>query len=268
MDDVVIIAAAGWKGTGREIGLAECPAPFLPLGDGTSALSRLSKQFYRLDYNVFIAVGALGYPFKAYQPRGGYRTQAYADRSIDSILEEIGVQPNDSPWMPERHAYAATLGEIVIMPDPGWSNQHDSFCEAMDYLGDNWERLVLICGDTIFSTTFLIDVFKTLPWPCQFGMHYNHAIFLLDKVGGATYRSYTEGHRKRARNLAGWPTATKLYPDGGIGTGRLGILGVEHCGWHSRKWRHLRDWRHLWFDIDHPNGYQEAMEGIKKGMWR
>lgn len=268
MDDVAIIAAAGWKGVGREVGLAECPASFLPLGNGTSTLSRLSKQFHRLGYDVLIAVGALGYPFKAYQPRDEYLVQHAAGRSIESILEEIGVHPEDSPWTLERHAYAATLGEIVTMPDPGWSNMHDSFCRVMDYLGDNWQRLVLVCGDTVFSTPFLRDVFTFLNWPCQFGMHYNHAIFLLDTAGGAIYRNYTEDHRKRARSLADWATATNLYPDGGVGTGRLGILGIKHCGWHSQKWRHLRDWRRFWIDIDHPNGYQEAIEGIKKGMWR
>ena len=267
MDDIAIIAAAGWKGAGRGGKLVKSPVPFWPLGKGTTPLSRLSGQLKSLGFRVMIVVGALGYPFKDYQPRGGDHVRYDAGVSVNSILEEIGIQLDDSPWTPERHAYAATLGKIVVTPDPGWSNQHNSFCEAMDCIDSDYHHLVLVCGDTIFSPSFLGEVFNNLPWPSQFGMHPNHAIFLLDKGGAEIYRRYAEGHRKRPCRAEDWPAYAALQPDGGRGTGLLEKLGIKHGGWHSPKWKHLQDWSPFWLDIDHLVSYQEIIDRIAAGNW-
>jgi len=263
MDKVAIIAAAGWKGV--DGALVECPVPFLPLVDGTAPLERLSKQLSALSFYTYVAVGPLGYPYRSYQPRGVYFTDDAKD--YISSLRNRGVDPDGSPWTEDRHTRAASCGELLIMPDPGWANQHDTFCRAMDSIDRSWDLLLLICGDTLFSTEFLKDVME-LSIPFQFDMCSNHAIFVLDKSGAQAYRAYAEWHRKRAKVPKDWVARTTAYPDGSIGQGSLSKLGIRQYGWHSPKWKPLMDKvERLWLDIDIPANYRNANERIGEGWY-
>jgi len=264
MDKVAVIAAAGWKGIDGP--LVECPIPFLSLDDGTTTLGRVSKQLRHLGFYTYVAVGPLGYPYHAYQPRGGYFTNEQV-KNLLQVLKGRGVDPVASPWTEERHAYAAEYGELLIMPDPGWGNQHNTFCEAIDNIKKSWDRLLLVHGDTLFSSQLLREVLE-LSAPFQFDMCPNHAIFLLDEAGAQIYRTYAEDYRKRATRPEDWVSRTRLAPDGAVGLAELACRGISQYGWSHPKWKHVKDDNaHLWLDIDIAPNYSDANERIKKGYY-
>jgi hypothetical protein len=226
--------------------------------------SRLSGQLRKFGFRVFLAVGRLGYPFEEYQIRWSVDERGY-NVSNEEALEQMNLSPTDSPWTQERHAQAAQWGELIFAPDPGWGNQHDTFCMAIDEIGGRWERLALACGDTIFSEPLMDDVMGKLPWPCQFQMHPCHSIFLLDKMRIGVYRDYADKYRRRPERYLSWKEVIRRYPDGDLGTGVLKRSGIRHCGWHDWPWQNVKDTNALWYDVDSPSKYAIAKDKIQKG---
>jgi hypothetical protein len=267
MRKVAILACAGWKGVGRGTEFVHLPAPFLPLGDGTTCASRLSVQFQALGYEVALTAGPLGYPFKAYQPRHVFRTsKEYAGRSGEDIARVIGVDPEDSPCTEALHDDIRKLGHLVITKSPGWTSKHDSFCEVLDRIGGEYERAVLTEGDTLYAMSFLKEVLETMPWPSQFALCPLHGLFMLDRVGMAIYRHDAEEHRDRPETSRNWGLRVSRYPDGGEGAGRLIRCGIAHYGWHTPPWDRVSQ-DPLWVDIDHPGGYTKAKRRIAEGWY-
>jgi len=251
---VAIIAAAGWKAIGRNVGLQHIPGPFLPLGDGTTIVSRLAGQLGNLGFEVFIAIGALGYPFGSYQLRWGSDERGYNTPSEEG-LRSIGLSPADSPWTSEIYKQASQWGKLISVPDPGWGNQHDTFCIGLDEISGQWERVLLVCGDTLFDDSFIADITTLLPWPCQFQMHPCHSVFLLDRGHVGAYRSRAQNYRRRPESYWDWKQMIARYPDGQIGTGLLEYDRIKHYGWHNWPGGKIEDSSKLWIDIDASSKY-------------
>ena len=247
------------------MGLVNTPAPFFPLDDNTTPASRLCGQSRAFGFEPVIGMAKIGYPYRAHQPRDGYFQRLDTGESIESILAEIGVDPDDSPWTEERRAYAASLGQVVEVSNPGWRDVHDTFCTVMDTL-PAFELLFMVQGDTLLSSTFL-KWFMTQEPPCQFVLCPNHAVFLLNPKGVEIYRQYTDSHRDRAKTPDKWVATTQAYPDGPEGTGYLQQVGLASLGWNHTEWRY-KNTDCLWFDIDHGLGYRQAVERIKKGWYQ
>ena len=258
---VAVIAAAGWKAIGRNVGLQHIPGSFLPLGNGTTAASRLAGQLRDLDFEVFIAVGKLGYPFGSYQLRWSGDEKGYNIPSEEG-LGSIGLSPTDSPWTSELYRRASQWGKLISVPDPGWGNQHDTFCVGLDEIGGQWEKVLLVCGDTLFSNSLIADITTLLPWPCQFQMHPCHSVFLLDREHAGAYRSRAQNYRRRPENYWDWRQTVARYPDGQIGTGLLEYDRIKHCGWHNWPGGKVEDYSKLWIDLDGPSKYNRVIEWV------
>lgn len=211
-----IIAAAGWKGAGREEELAGCPECFLPLGNGTTSLSRLSAQLTNLDFDIYIAIGELGYPFGKYMWRYQKVPDGEGARSVDVFLEQMGLSPSDSPWTQERLDYAAQLGTVIQISNPGRGNSHDTFCIVLDMIGEeSWDDILMVQGDMVLPEKFLAQIVD-LPKPCQYQLCPNHSIFLLDKKGSTFYRGFCERPHMRegCDLLRDWKVICSQYPNG------------------------------------------------------
>jgi len=265
MAKVAILACAGWKGAAHGTPHAHLPAPFLPLGDGTTCASRLAAQFRRFGYDVALTAGPVGYPFKAYQPRHEFRTQPeYRGMSPADIASLLGVDPDAAPWTDALHRYIRKLGRLIVTEAPGWTSKHDSFCTALDQLVE-YDRCVMTCGDTLYRSDFLARVLRQSPWPCQFSICPFHAIFMLDERGKAIYRGDAQNHRWRETNPRSWDVRMNKYPDAGEGSGRLARAGIPHHGWHTLPW--VGQETCLWMDIDGPGDYETAQERIAQGYY-
>ena len=265
MKQAVIIACAGWKGAGRGTEFVHLPAPFLPLGDGTTAASRLSAQFRAMGYDVALTAGPLGYKFKAYQPRHEFRTSPqYREKSSIEVAKIIGVNPGGTPWTEALHRYIRELGMLIVQPDPGWTTKHDSFCVALGQIGQSHDRVVLARGDKVYNTAFLHRMLEILPWPCQFSLDVYLSFFLLDRRGISIYLNDAQAHRERSRAKQNWGQEMAKQPDGTEGTGRLARAGITHCGWHTPPWDEIqRDG--VWLDVDRPASYAETKRRIAGG---
>lgn len=238
--------------------LAHIPVTFLPLNDEMTLLSKLSEQLQGLDFTVFVCVGPLGYPFGAYQPRVQAKPLPRGDlKPIEVILREMSLDPESSPWTREIHDHAQQYGTVLPMDDPGWCNQHDTFCQGIDRIGGGWDQVLLVCGDTIFSTGLLRGITE-LPPPCQYQMCHAHSVFLLDRHGRGIYRSYAQGCRKRWVNFRVREAAIAKYPDGRVGTNRLMKLNIEHFGVHNGP-------QGTWRDVDGPGSYEDARAMVNSG---
>ena len=267
MRQVAIIACARWKGEGYGTEFVHLPAPFLPLGDGSTCASRLSAQLRALGYDVALTVGPLGYPFRAYQPRHGFcLSPQYADESGGGYARAIGVDPDDTPWTDAMHRYARKLGTLVAVGDPGWKTKHASYSEALERIGSAYERFVLVRGDKLYDARFLQRLLETLPWSCQFSFDVYHSLFLLDWIGASCYHREAQGHLQRSTSKSeeNWGLQMSRQPDGGEGTGRLGRAGITHYSWHTPPWNQVER-QGLWFDVDEPRGYAEAKRQIARG---
>ena len=267
MNQIAIIACAGWKGAGRGTEFVHLPAPFLPLEDGSTCASYLSERFREMDYDVVLTAGPLGYPFKACQPRHEFRTASrYAGMSGAEIARIIGVDPEGTPWTDELHRYIRTLGTLIVQPSPGWMSKHDSYCVALDAIARDYDRVVLVRGDKLYDARFLSQVMDTMPWPCQFSLEVYHSIFMLDRNGVAIYRRDAQAHRERSRAKQNWGQEMAKQPDGGEGTGRLDRAGIPHYGFHTPPWNEW-DRSEVWEDMDHPPGYAKAKNKIAEGWY-
>jgi hypothetical protein len=117
--------------------------------------------------------------------------------------------------------------------------------------------VMLVCGDTIFSTP-LLEGIAGLPPPCQYQMCRAHSVFLLSQDGVRTYRDYAQNHRRRWKDFMVRPGIIRGYPDGGLGTHRLKRLHITHYGPHNGPIG-------AWYDIDGPGSYEEARVMIADG---
>lgn len=216
MSGKAIIATAGWKGSGRMHGLAGCPECFLPLRDGTTSASRLSRQLSQLGLEIYIAVGELGYPFGKYMWRGQWAPEGEEALPIDLFLYMMDLSPKDSPWTQDLLDYASEIGNVIQVPDPGRGNSHNSFCVALDEIGEeNWDDIVLVQGDMVLPDTFFEQIIE-FPRPCQYQMCPNHSVFLLDAEGTAFYRAVCEQPHMRegCALLRDWRKISRQYPNG------------------------------------------------------
>jgi len=198
-----IIAAAGWKAAGADIGLPGCPEPFLPLGDGTTTLSRTAQAFSDNECEIYTAIAGRDYPYSR-----------YIRWSEQKFLPKFGhdFDWSATPWTPERYAYAAQFGAVLEMPDPGgWSTSLDTFCQSMDMIGaDNWDGLILACGDMLVHREVL-DFIAGLPVPFVFSLTAFHAYFGLDADGARCFRDYAEPYR-RFRSQDAWRNEKNWAP--------------------------------------------------------
>lgn len=248
-----MIAAAGWKGVGYQERLADCPATILPLGDGTTILSRLVAQLR--GFEIFIAVGKLESTADSYPVRRIHFEHPKPE-SLEARLERLGVSSKMKPWTPERHEYIRRLGTIIPVEAGGFSC-HNTFCLVMDYIGYDWDRTLLIQGDNLFSTEYITKIVEESPWPCQYQMHPAHSIFLLDRVAARVYREYAEAYRIHVGD-----SPEKFgQPDERAGTVRLAELGIPHWGPHRDQI--TSEWFHdNWLDVDDIEDYANAKRRV------
>jgi hypothetical protein len=183
-----IISAAGWKGAGIGTGLAGCPEPFLPLGDGTTTLSRTATILADNGYDVSIAIGRRGYPFCHYV--------RWTNTPTPPIFDD-GFPWDASPWTTVRHNYAAKLGDVLEMPDPGgWTTSLDTLCESMDMLDEGeWDGLILTCGDMLIPHKCM-NFILSLKKPFVFSFTAFHVVFGLDADGARIFRECAEPFRR------------------------------------------------------------------------
>lgn len=271
MNKIAIIAAAGWKGGGWGMDdrvkecpdvfrpLTSCPEPLLPLGDGTTPVSRLVKQLKHHGFKIVIGAGE---PGCTYQSFAMFCPGCEIHPRLKVELSRFGQSLDMSPWTPERIAYLRTLGTVHLMPNPGVGNCHDTYCHVIDTGLASWNRLLLLHGDTLFIDKFLDDIFA-LSWPCQFSMHPVHTMFLLTPEILSAYRNFAEQHR------AGWETYREKqvmamrWPGGIKGARVLATkLGLPA---HSMGTIGRQNVEIEWLDIDDPSKYIEARRRIAAG---
>ena len=174
-------------------------------------------------------MGKMGYPFSKY-------IRWSATKHLPQFDEHFPW--DESPWTQGRYDYAATLGEVVEMSDPGgWSTSLDTFCEAMDIIGrNNWEHLFLTCGDMIIPRRcfeYILDCGA----PFVFSFTAYHTCFGLDGPGADFFREYTEPYR-RFKDEDSWLHDKALSPNY-QGVEALKKAGFEHvqldtappCAW-------------------------------------
>ena len=240
----VIIAAAGWKGAGYKDGLAGCPESFLPLG-GATILSRTACIFAENGFKVYIAVGPLSYPYRKYV------------RWVSSLHAPVLPEDfpwDDSPWTQERLDYAATLGTIITVPDPGgWSTSLDTLCVGMDALGpDKWDGLLLACGDMVVPRICL-EYMLALEKPFSLSFTAFHSYFFMDKSDAEFFRAYAEPFR-RFKDEKSWRYDKDKSP------GHLGSADLREAGFTIHSHSILPSTR--WTDVDTMQTYHGAYEVI------
>lgn len=255
MNKVAIIAAAGWKGGGAGTEYVGYPEPLLPLGNGETIISRLAKQLGRFGFQVIIGAGMPGCTFQSF---ARFCPGCEIGEQLEYELKMHGFALDDSPWTWDYISYLQELGGVALMPDPGVGNCHDTYCRIIDSALPEWNRLLMLHGDMMFTDAFLHDVFA-LPWPCQFSMHPVHTMFLLTPEALPIYRAFAEAHR------AGWTTYKEKqvmamdWPGGIHGARKLNLplysmIGVGRDNVEIE-----------WLDVDDPPKYTEARRRIASG---
>jgi len=232
---IAIITAAGWKGAGRERGLPEVPECFLPLGDGTTTLSRMATGLSSLGFSVHIAVAPLGYPFSAYWPK--------------FMLDDLP----ESPWTQEILDYAGGLGTLIEIENPGRSGSHDTICKAMGMIPDNWERLFIARGDMLLQKGGLQKIVSR-KWPAQHQLCPNHSFFMFDKKTATIYLEYMKQFTGEWSTRAEWWGNGKhqYWPDGHPqGTQAMKERGLP-VHWSDNPVM-------KWADVDSPATYTNAI---------
>jgi len=243
MKKVAFISAAGWKRSGDEHGLADCPEPLLPLGDGTTSLYRTARVLSALDFDVYIAMAPIGYRFD----------QHWAMFTEDQPLLE------GSPWTQERVDYVSKLGTVIHVPNPGRTcGAHSTFCEMMEVVTD-WDHLFLARGDMVYSEGHLARIITTLPWPSQYQVAPTHGWLLLDKSIEAAYLSQVAPfHHTTWESRKIWSTTTYQLPDGyPQGTHKFGLKVFNNQNGPVGQW----------LDIDNVKTYKQALAGVADGTF-
>ena len=244
-----IISAAGWKGSGIDVGLAGCPESFLPLGNGSTPLSRTAGMLSDAGYTVYIAMGKRGYPYSR-----------YIRWTLTSFLPEFSddFPWNGSPWTQERYDYASEIAEVIEVRDPGgWSTSLDTLCEAMDAIGkEKWENLFLACGDMVMpEPCFKYILSQEIPFIFSFTAY--HVYFGMDLPGAEFFRKYTEPYR-RFRDADAWLHEKALSPNY-QGVDVLKEKGFQHVQLSTAP-------PCKWVDVDTHKTYQKARRLIAEGF--
>ena len=261
MKKIAVIAAAGWKGggSGAEVEFADCPEPLLPLGNEETIVSRLAKQLESFGFEITIGAGEPGCTFKSFEK---FCPGCVIGEKLAGELAEKGLSLGDSPWTEERIDYLRELGNVVLMPNPGIGNCHDTYCRIIDTALGSWDQLLLLHGDMLFTDKFLTDIFA-LPWPCQFSMHPVHTMFLLTPGALPIYRQFAQGHR------TGWDTFKEKqimamsWPGGQLGAHKLATeLGLPAYSMEDIGRPNIEI---EWLDVDELGKYVEALRRIKTG---
>lgn len=189
---IAIVAAAGWKGAGHTLNLADRPEALLPLGDDTTIISRLVGQLKKLGFLSIVGVGRPGclYPRVAAYFSGGNPRQ---ERFIPENVAQMGRVV--SPWTWDDIQYISGFAIPFIVPVPERGNRHDFTCNVLDAIGyGNWDKLLLIPGDFVLTSALLKDI-VSYPAPCQVEMPAEgHIALLLDQNGARTYYEVIETH--------------------------------------------------------------------------
>jgi len=169
--ELIIIAAAGWKGSGRNAKapqgpdicypLANCPEPFLPIGNGETVLSRLVRQFSDLGFQDF-AIG---------------------------IAEPEYQVANITPWTDELAKYAAQFGEVITIPDLHHHTSWHTTATVFEKCRQGYDAALILFGDYVFSNKFARLV-AAMPRPSEILMHQPNkgsTMFWLDTVIGDVF---------------------------------------------------------------------------------
>jgi len=256
MANVALIAGAGWKGAACRISivppktpefllpLITCPELLLPLGDGSTVLSRLAGQLQDRGFSLFISVGGPGCLFPtAARHYGGHRT----------LITKEAVRAGQvvSPWTEERIRYVQQFGCVVRQPNPDIGNCHTSFCSLIDAAGKGWDRWLLLCGDMVISNKLLDE---TLSYPSSCWFRLKDQILWLDSDGLKDYSSVACADSKTTSYDAGMAAKARikaLYKS--WRSGAILFLDESELG-HGTEC----------VEIDHTYMYPEALDWISK----
>ena len=201
MVKIAILAAAGWKAAGHGfegqlsdvpkicLPLETCPESLLPLGGGNTVLSRLIRQLRAHDFSPILAVvGQPGCLFPTIRDRPGTAHHTTEEQA------QIGV--TQTPWTHERLDYVASLAIPILSPDPNKANYEDSYARALDTIGWDWDRVLMMHSDTVISDDLLADALRQkASWFLQ--LHPYHNLIYLKRDCARAYRPLQEGHRSQ-----------------------------------------------------------------------
>ncbi len=262
MDKVAIIAAAGWKGAGVERGLPHCPESFLPLGDGTTPLSRSAVMLTHHGFDVYIVLAKRGYPYNKYWRHSIFGS--YFDELSPPKKGPDGFSMDDSPWTQTQYDYASQLGTVIEVPNPGRVSSNETLYFAINTLEDQYEQLFLGRGDMLLSFNFFKKIMTELSWPSMYAFKPGHACFLLDRKSAAVYcelvEPWIQGKWESPRDLEHREMG-KRVPDGHPeGTGAMMEAGIMVYGQHNCTWSNK-----TWMDIDIPEQYEQALRQVADG---
>lgn len=228
-----IITAAGWKGAGEFENLPGCPEPFLPLGNGQCPLSRTATILNNAGFDIYIAIGKRGYPFHAYHRADLVQTDRF--------------DWSGTPWTQERYDYASQFGTVIEIDNPGgWSTSVDTFCEAMDTIGqEKWDRLFLACGDMVIPN-YCLEYIITCEPSFAFTFTAYHCYFYLEQKDAEFWREYAEPFR-RFDNRESWMN-DKIWSPNYEGVAVLrenGIRTIDHMILPEQRWTDVDSYKTL-----------------------
>lgn len=254
MSDIAVIAAASWKGAGYKqddvppdapyacYPLETCPEALLPLPGGHTILSRLVCQLRYFGFRaIFITVGPVGCRF--------HRVRETHGRFVKE--EQAALGDERSPWTWERLEYVRHLAIPIIVPNPDDFNFEESYVRALDTIGWDWDRLLLVHGDTVLTNRLLARALLEEPSVCV-RLHPYHNLFWLTPEDAREYRNILASQSTdKAAKLAGYCTAIR----------ERGVALVDV----DTQWpEHKRDWR----DVDYRGDYRAvAISPAHRSSW-
>lgn len=235
---LIILTAAGWKGSGRGVEappgpkicypLKGCPESLLPIGNGETVLSRTVKQFQANGFRDFaIGVGKPGYEFPG---------------------------SNHCPWTAERISYIAQLGEIVFMPDPYNHTHWHTAATVLEQCRGGYDASLILLADFVLTDQF-VKLIAAMPRPSELLERVlGSSMFWLDKKGGdafieAAWRDWGNKSRRdgsfRIRSKATMVKALR-----GAGVPLLNIESILKCDGFA------------WRDVDTTASYRGILEWL------
>lgn len=237
--ELIILTAAGWKGSGVGVKappgpkicypLKGCPESLLPIGNGETVLSRLVRQFQENSFQDFaIGVGKPGYGFPG----------------------------NRSPWTGERISYIAQFGEIVFMPDPYNHTHWHTAATVLERCGKDYAASLILLADFVLTDQF-VKLIAAMPRPSELLERVlGSSMFWLDKRGSDAFikaawrdwgnKSRRDGHF-RVQSKAAMVAALRE-----AGVPLLNIQSILACEGF--------DWR----DVDTAASYERILEWLKE----
>jgi len=254
--NIAVITAAGFKGVSTMFPKVPrlCPEPLLPLGEehGGTVVERLSKQLDQLGFKVFATVGEPGY---RYTWRPIWNAGHFGFRDDPANVTE-------SPWTKERLREMARYCAPITVPDPDRRCYHDSAFLALDQIGYEWDRCLIMQGDHLFTDSLLKDAVTLLPFPCQLRPSRGGRAFTVLMLTPEAAREYRRlGNRYRAASEHAWNGS--MHSETGTKEGKefASIAPVVYITdvLPSHDEYDISD------DIDSPDGYKAALRWLKRG---